>query len=98
MEYFLQKLLHKSRPEIDALLIDYGADYSLSFLDQYSETVEEPEMEEITLDYNRGRVPAWIFNRGFSPETLVDWECGADIDGSLVIPVYDIKSHSRTSN
>lgn len=93
MEYFLQKLLHKSRPEIDALLIDYGADYSLSFLDQYSETVEEPEMEEITLDYNRGRVPAWIFNRGFSPETLVDWECGADIDGSLVIPVYDIKSH-----
>ena len=49
-------------------------------------------MEEIILDYNRGRVPAWIFNRGFSPETLIDWECGADIDGSLVIPVYDIKS------
>lgn len=89
LEYFLQKLLHKSRSEIDSLLIDYGADYSLSFLDQYSEEVEEPEMEEVTLDYNRGRVPSWIFNRDFSVETLIDWECGADIDGSLVIPVYD---------
>ena len=74
------------------MLINYGADYSLSFLDEYAEKPEEPEMEEVTFDYNKGRVPAWIFNRGFSPEILIDWECGADIDGSLVIPVYDMKS------
>lgn len=92
LEYFLQKFLQKSRPEIESLLIDYTTDYSLSFLDEYADEIEEPEMEEITLDYNRGRVPAWIFNRGFTPEILIDWECGSDIYGNLIIPVYDNKS------
>ena len=92
LEYFLQKLLHKSRSEIESLLINYGVDYSLSFLDEYTDKVKESEMDEIVLDYNRGRVPSWIFNRGFSPEILIDWECGADITGGLIIPVYDIKS------
>ena len=46
-------------------------------------------MVEISVEYDKARVPPWIFDRGFSRETLIEWECGADIEGSLVIPVKD---------
>ena len=91
LEYLLQKLLGKSREEIDSLLLNYEVDYSLSFLDAYLETAEEEEEEmlEVSIEYDKTRVPPWIFDRGFNRETLIEWECGADIEGSLVIPVKD---------
>ena len=46
-------------------------------------------MVEISVEYDKARVPPWIFDRGFSRETLLEWECGADIEGSHVIPVKD---------
>ena len=92
LEYFLQKLLHKSRSEIDALLIDYSADYSLSFLDEYATEIDNEEMPEVTIEYDITRVPPWIFKREFTAETLLNWKCGSDLDGGLVIPVYDLNS------
>ena len=47
-------------------------------------------MSEITIEYDRTRVPPWRFNRGFTSETLLEWQCGADFDGGLVIPAYDL--------
>ena len=91
----LQKLLRKSREDINSLLLNYEVDYSLSFLDSYTEEpVIEEEMPEVTIEYDVTRVPPWIFNRGFTADTLLDWECGADFDGGLVIPVHDLNNRS----
>ena len=72
------------------MLLNYEVDYSLSFLDGYlDDEEEEEEMAEIAVEYDKTRVPPWIFDRGFTTETLLEWECGADIEGSLVVPVRD---------
>lgn len=89
MEYFLQKLLQMSRSEIESLLINYEVDDSLSFLDEYVTEAPEKEMIEIPIEYNIAKVPSWIFDRDFTSAILSEWQCGSDIDGNLVLPVYD---------
>lgn len=92
LEYLIQKMLQLSRTEIQSLLMGYEVGDSLSFLDSYSLKTDgdEKEMVEIVAEYDLTRVPSWIFDRGFETSTLLEWECGADLDGDLVMPVRDI--------
>jgi len=87
--YFLQKLLHRSREDIDQLLLNYAVDYSLSFLDEYKDGVEESEMAELDIQYDTTRIPTWIFDREFTADILQEWRCGTDESGNLVIPIHD---------
>ncbi|MEK6861523.1 MAG: toprim domain-containing protein [Nanoarchaeota archaeon] len=47
-------------------------------------------LEKISLPFESGIVPEWIFDRGFSKEALKKWECTYNPKNrSLVIPVKD---------
>jgi DNA primase len=51
------------------------------------------EQKEISLpnSFQTNRVPEWIFDRGFTKETLRKWECGISLQtGSLIIPVRHV--------
>ena len=43
-------------------------------------------MPTVTIDYDNKRVPSWIFNRGFTKESMIQWNCGLK-DDSLLIPI-----------
>jgi len=49
------------------------------------------ELSEVEYPGKRRMVPEWIFDRGFSRETLKAWDCGMNDYGDLIIPVYDAK-------
>ena len=49
------------------------------------------ELSEVEYPGKRRMVPEWIFDRGFSRETLKAWDCGINDYGDLIIPVYDAK-------
>ena len=54
--------------------------------------VEDQELDEIEIPYQKGYVPDWIFERGFNKQTLLEWECGIDTYRNLVIPIHDKSS------
>ena len=85
-------MLQLSHAEIQSLLLGYEIGDSLEFLDSFlpQEGEEEKEMVEVVAEYDLTRVPPWIFDRGFETSTLLEWKCGADLDGDLVVPVYDM--------
>ena len=49
------------------------------------------ELSEVEYPGKRRMVPEWIFDRGFSRETLKAWDCGMNDYGDLIIPVHDAK-------
>ena len=89
---FVKRILNLSWKEVDAYLGNQEVELSLDIFDEMLGDVNEDYMPEISLDYNNTRVPNWIFERGFSPETLIDWECGIDSWNNLVIPIRDDQS------
>ena len=88
----VKRLLNLSWKEVDAYLGNQEVELSLDIFDEMMGDINEDYMPEVTLDYNKTRVPNWIFERGFSPETMIDWECGIDSWNNLVIPIRDEQS------
>ena len=89
---FIKRILNLSWKEVDAYLGNQEVELSLDIFEDMMGEVNEDYMPEIDLEYNKNRVPNWIFERGFSPETLIDWECGIDSWNNLVIPIRDDQS------
>ena len=89
---FVKRILNISWEEVDAYLRKQEVEINLDIFDDMMAEVNEDYMPEIALDYNKERVPNWIFERGFSPETLINWECGIDTWNNLVIPIRDDKN------
>lgn len=46
------------------------------------------DLPTIEIDYDNKKVPSWIFNRGFTKESMIHWNCGLK-DDSLLIPIED---------
>ena len=89
---FVKRILNLSWKEVDAYLGNQEVELSLDIFEDMMGDVDEDYMPEVDLEYNKNRVPNWIFERGFSPETLIDWECGIDSWNNLVIPIRDDQS------
>jgi len=51
------------------------------------------QMEVVTYPGDAGVVPKWIFDRGFSSDTLKSWGCGMNKYNDLIIPVHDASSN-----
>jgi DNA primase len=48
------------------------------------------ELPEITINYDRNRIPRSILDRGFEVSYLYSWECGFDAgSNSFIIPIHD---------
>ena len=58
----------------------------------YEKPTEEDIMAplpEVPFPFEMGRVPKWIYGRGFNIETLLQWEVGVDTNAGLAIPIRD---------
>ena len=90
LAYFLQRVLHLDQEELQLLLVQKDFNFDFNFFDDFFEV--EDTLPEVALpdDFNPNKYPLWIFQRGFTKEVLMDWGCGTDPNGSLVIPAYDV--------
>ena len=89
---FVKRILNITWKEVDAYLGNKEVELNLDIFDEMMGDIDDDYMPEIELEYNKNRVPDWIFKRGFSHETLINWECGIDSWNNLVIPIRDDKS------
>lgn len=87
LHQFLMKYLHISYDEVTALVQSNEANFSVDIFDDVVE--EEAAMIEIASPFQHGYVPDWIFQRGFTKQTLKQWDCGIDMFNSLVIPIHN---------
>ena len=88
LKSFLQRYLGLSPEEITKYLGAKEVVLDLNFLDVPELETETPivELPDNFIDNN---YPEWIFDRGFTKETLHKWECGTNQYGDLIIPIRD---------
>jgi len=91
LKNFLRKYLDCNGVELEKLLVDSQMDFSINFFDDLVATIEE--REEFFMKADTSKHPSWIFDRGFSEETLKEWGCGTTEYNDLVIPIHDLQSN-----
>jgi DNA primase len=91
LKSFLGKYLNLSALEVDKYLSDKEVSLDLNFFDEFS---LDDDVIEIGLpeDFIINEYPEWIFDRGFTKQTLSEWQCGINKYNDLIIPIYDLAS------
>ena len=59
------------------------------FYEKPSEEDIMAPLPEVPFPFEMGRVPKWIYGRGYNVETLLRWEVGVDTNAGLAIPIRD---------
>ena len=59
------------------------------FYEKPSEEDIMAPLPETDFPFEMGRVPKWIYGRGYTVETLLRWEVGVDTNAGLAIPIRD---------
>lgn len=91
LRIFVQKLLGLDKFAVDRYLMDKDLFLDIDMFDSIVPPVNG-KLPEVTFPHTTGRVPWWIFERGFTKETLKSWECGVDKYNNLIIPIKDRNS------
>ena len=86
---FLSKLTGQEIQKVQQDIANNAVEFDFDFFEDEFPTDEE--LSEVEYPGKRRMVPEWIFDRGFSRETLKAWDCGMNDYGDLIIPVYDAK-------
>ena len=92
LKYFLKQYLDINDFQVSDLLYEKEIEYNLNMFDHVlvpQGTNGIPQLAEMKLDYKRGIVPNWIFQRDFTSDTLQKWKCGTNRYHDLVIPIND---------
>ena len=85
----LSKFTGQGIENIQRDIANNAVEFDFDFFE--NEFPSEDELSEVEYPGKRRMVPEWIFDRGFSRETLKAWDCGMNKYGDLIIPVYDAK-------
>lgn len=88
LKSFVRLYLNCSSVEVEKYLLERGVQVELHSFDLVEE--EDVELSEVDIPYQKGFVPEWIFDRGFTKQTLLDWGCGTDEYRNLVIPIHNL--------
>tara|TARA_R110000851_G_scaffold15235_1_gene50504 strand:+ start:142 stop:1002 length:861 start_codon:yes stop_codon:yes gene_type:complete len=87
---FLAKYTGKDTTEVEQDIANNAVEIDFDF---FEDDFPLPnQLEEVDYPGSRGIVPKWIFNRGFTPDTLKSWDCGMNKYNDLIIPVHDASS------
>lgn len=79
-------------------MLGYDSTQVRKFLDKFSTslTFTEPDKvihqnQETALpsSFIENQLPDWIYDRGFKKEFLLEWGCGSNVYGDLIIPIND---------
>ena len=90
LKSFIGQYLNFNSEEVEQYLLKNGIQIELCSFDGFE--VEDGDLDEVEIPYQKGYVPDWIFERGFNKQTLLEWECGIDTYRNLVIPIHDKSS------
>lgn len=88
----LEKVSGKSFLEIDSYVELLKDRLGITIGFKIEGTVADDSVSSLPLidfPFDRTKVPAWIFERGFSKKILKEWGCGYAPGGSLAIPISD---------
>tara|TARA_R110000765_G_scaffold210659_1_gene315808 strand:- start:844 stop:1704 length:861 start_codon:yes stop_codon:yes gene_type:complete len=86
---FLSKFTGQDIQTVQQNIANNAVEFAFDFFEK--EFPHEDELSEVEYPGKRRMVPEWIFDRGFSRETLKAWDCGMNKYGDLIIPVHDAK-------
>ena len=89
---FVQKVLDIDDKALGKLIGDVEFSLDLDFFEEYQPTDNYLEEVTFTDDIISGVYPTWIYRRGFTTDTLDDWECGTNNYGDLIIPIRDMEN------
>jgi len=85
---FVQRVLGLDQKAVDKYLEDKELFLDINMFDAVAPPTNG-YLPEVAFPFITGRVPWWVFDRGFTKKTLKQWECGTDNDKNLIIPVKD---------
>ena len=90
LDAFVSRFTGWSQLQTDIFIRRFTENIEFSLDDTWHEKRhEDSPLEEVTLDYTKGEVPNWIFDREFTAKTLIDAEAGTNGRGGLVLPIRD---------
>ena len=89
---FVSKLLGISLLEVKNLAIEESLTIDLNFDEIVEPVITELDEIQLSPDLILDKYAKWVYDRGFTKETLLDWSCATNRYHDLVIPVYDISS------
>ena len=90
LDAFVSRFTGWSQLQTDIFIRRFTENIEFSLDDTWHEKRQEDSpLEEVTLDYTKGEVPNWIFDREFTAKTLIDAEAGTNGRGGLVLPIRD---------
>jgi len=89
LKSFVGMYLNCSPADVEKYLQERGIQIELCSFG--SADVPNTELVEVDIPYERGLVPEWIFDRGFTKKTLEEWACGTDLYRNLVIPIHNLE-------
>ena len=87
---FLSKLTGQPVTGVQQTIANNAVEFDFDFFENEFPSTEE--MLEVEYPGQRGVVPEWVFDRGFSHKILKSWDCGMNQYNDLIIPVYDARS------
>jgi DNA primase len=88
---FLAKYTGKDTTKIEQDVANSAIEIEFDFFEDEFPPLDQ--MEVVTYPGDAGVVPKWIFDRGFSSDTLKSWGCGMNKYNDLIIPVHDASSN-----
>ena len=89
---FISKLLGVSLLDVKNLAIVESLTIDLDFDEIVEPVITELDEIQLSPDLILDKYAKWVYDRGFTKETLLDWSCATNRYHDLVIPVYDISS------
>mgnify|MGYP003631007965 FL=1 len=90
LDAFVSRFTGWSQLQTDIFIRRFTENIEFSLADTWHEKrQEDAPLEEVVIDYTKGEVPNWIFDREFTAKTLIDAEAGTNGRGGLVLPIRD---------
>ncbi len=88
---FLAKYTGKDTTKIEQDIANSAIEIDFDFFED--EFPPPDQMDVVAYPGDKGVVPKWIFDRGFSADTLKSWGCGMNKYNDLIIPIHDASSN-----
>ena len=88
---FLAKYTGKDTTKIEQDIANSAIEIDFDFFED--EFPPPDQMDVVAYPGDKGVVPKWIFDRGFSANTLKSWGCGMNKYNDLIIPIHDASTN-----
>ena len=90
LDLFISRYTGWSRLQTDVFIRRFAENVEFQLHDTWNVVEEEDTpLAEVNIEYEKGEVPNWIFDREFTAKTLIDAEAGTNGRGGLVLPIRD---------